>query len=154
MNTLGGMNALNTHYYDGHISYSIDFFKEDLKRIGDIPNNEKNSSFQKLKDILFLSGIISPNALICFNSIISGDVNSNFDNINKINAQDLLYLIYEYILKELGDNPIDKDTINKSEYTNLLIVQLEDMISGLCSQGRTTRLLQVLLLKMNLEETS
>lgn len=150
-NCLGGLNALNTHFYDGHISYIIDFFKEELKRIHDIPKNEKMIIFQKLKDILFLNNSITPNAVLCFNTLLV-ESNSNYDNINKVDAQDLLYLIYEYIMKEIGENPVNKETINKSEYTNLLITQLEDMISGLCSQGRITRLFQVLLLKMNIEE--
>jgi hypothetical protein len=38
----------------------------------------------------------------------------------------------------------------KEEYLSLLISQLEEMTGGACPPGRTTRLFQVLAIKLNL----
>lgn len=150
-NTLGGINALNAHFYDGHISYAIDFFKEELLDLQNKPKEEKIISLQNLKDLLIKKGL-TPNGLIYLNSIILNiDSPSNYDHINKVNASDLLYLIYKYILLEIN-NEYTEENINKSEYIKLLNIQLDEMALGPCPQGRVNRLFQVLLLKLNIEE--
>lgn len=59
---------------------------------------------------------------------------SNFDPTNRLNADDLLYLCYEKIC-------IQSDL----DFEDLLKIQLVEMNSGLCPQGRTTRLFQILI---------
>lgn len=155
-NTLGGIDALNAHFYDGHISYAIDFFKEELSIIQQKSKEEKNASLQILRELLVKKGL-TQKATMCLNSITSNiNCKSNYDSKSKINAADLLYLIYEYIIKEIDyENKITlEENINKSEYINLLIVQLDEMASGMCPQGRVNRLFQVLLLKLNVEENT
>jgi hypothetical protein len=49
-------------------------------------------------------------------------------------------LVYEKIIKEESLDPPEE------EYFKMLVAQLDEMASGMCAQGRTTRLLQVLLM--------
>ena len=70
--------------------------------------------------------------------------NPNFDPANNLFACDLLYLLCEKILYD-----------GCEEHIKLLLTQLDEMATGLCPQGRTTRLFQILImLKKDLTPTS
>ena len=67
---------------------------------------------------------------------IAQTANKNYDDKNDLFADDVLYLLYERICG--GD-----DKRKAEGYLDLLFMQLHDMSSGNCAQGRTIRLLQV-----------
>jgi len=58
----------------------------------------------------------------------------NHDLLNNLFVDDLLYLCYEKIVLELN-----------SEFVEEFKIQLKDLPDGFCVQGRTIRLLQILL---------
>jgi len=133
-------NLLLTHNYDGKFNNSINIFEKDILRVSRISKMDKLKAFSELQINLSNYKNFSQNCKKCLNEIINSFLNygrneksKNYDPINKLYADDLLYLSYEKII-------VEKNT----DFTNILISQLEDMISGLCSQGRTTRLFQIL----------
>lgn len=134
-----GKEALNTHFFDGKLEEAIqEHLFKDIERVKHYTKEKKNgfAYLQQKKGY-------TPAGLRCLNAIIHtyeqcGRGGENYDNINYLYACDLLYLVYEKIIKE--------ESINENEYFNMLVVQLDEMTSGMCAQGRTIRLLQVLLM--------
>lgn len=116
--------SINTHDYDG---------KLDTELIGDLPTNlpvdEKVGFIQSILNDEIKN---NPRALNSYNVILSG--NGNYDNANKLDALDLLWLCC-------------KHAENNKDFKEILIESLADIQFGICSQGRTTRLFQILLLK-------
>lgn len=120
---------MNLHSLDRKVSFS---FGE-----GNVKFLDVSSSFGKEKDIL-------PELLTMFNlsppgarvlKVLINDVgtNKNFDPINNVNVDDLLLQLYHLKKK----NPECFDDV-------ILDDQLVEMLTGMCPQGRTIRLLQVL----------
>ena len=142
-----GAAALNTHFFDGKMGEIIDFIRPEIERAHSTPREEKLLSFEELFVKLQLNPLFNMNALRCFGLIRSsfeGDNRANYDSANRLYADDLLYLLYEKVIGE-----------NSEEHEVLLCVQLDEMASGTCPQGRTTRLLQVLvMLRDDLTPTS
>nr|QBK86274.1 MAG: uncharacterized protein LCMAC102_00690 [Marseillevirus LCMAC102] len=146
-----GLGALNTHFFDGRMSDMIVYLQEDITRAAQISKDEKTKAFGDLAQCIKNcdSPFKSQNSLVCFDTIVcshsfygrlTAPINRNYDSANNLHACDLLYLLYEKIC-------IDDDT----EYLTLLLTQLDEMVTGLCPQGRTTRLFQTLvMLKDNL----
>lgn len=135
-----GPESLNTHFFDGKMSAVISSIQPEIDRVQSLSQTEKSKGFAELEAKLRASSDIGsyPNALRCFSAIASDFASGrrgNYDSANKLNAEDLLYLLYEKIVLEKNE-----------EYENLTLVQLDEMISGLSPQGRTTRLLQVLVM--------
>jgi len=117
-------NKTNTHYYDKNISREI------LSKIGTFPKTNKIEKFNELRYDIIKYGNLS--ALKYYDLIISSYVNNdgnNYDPINKIDTSDLLYIIAKNYNNDL---------------LPILIEQLEDMKTGVCPQGRTIRLLQII----------
>lgn len=120
-------DQLNTHTYDTLLKGYI---------IPKIESNLKSDKFENFKNQIPLLNLsnkkIIPTAIQAIELII--DSNKNYDEKNDIHADDLLYWIL---------NRIDQSDNKKDLYT-VLIEQLSDIITrGSCSQGRTSRLLQV-----------
>lgn len=140
-----GVAALNTHFFDGKIGDSISHIRTEIDRVREIPVSSKITAFGVLLEKIHTMRNIklTPGALRCFNAIAS-DFNGNYDPANYLHADDLLYLLYEKIVCE-----------DSYEHASLLAEQLDEMVSGMCPQGRTTRLLQILImLKDDLTPTS
>lgn len=160
-----GKNAVNTHFFDGrlpsftssidkHIAQSIN---NDILRASQMSKEDKTKGFRLLEEkvrtySLQKNGKIPANSAKYLRLIVSthdrfGRVasgNGNYDSKNRLYACDLLYLLYEKIMSE-----------EDSEYLNLTLEQLSDMATGQCSQGRTTRLFQALImLRTDLTSTS
>jgi len=124
-----------THFYDKHIS------KEALEKIEpfiliskNINQEEKLSYFYTLRKELELIksdkiGIKFYDKMI--DSYVKDD-GKNYDPINKLDPIDLLYIIY---------------LIQKYNKEILLILgeQLNDLRTGFCPQGRSVRLIQIIL---------
>ena len=146
-----GIGALNTHFFDGKLVGMISFIQTDIERVHSISKVEKIRAFDVLQPLVENHENCTPNVTRCFQAIYSscaqfseGLNNPNYDCANNLYADDLLYLIYEKASEE-----------NNSEYTDLLVANLEEMATGLCPQGRTTRLLQILImLRTDLTPTS
>lgn len=131
------MEKLNTHFYDGKLQDSIKEIQNDLDKIKFISYEDKLKSLYILLNDLSTNKNIKPPGIRCLTTIVSDFSNksaANYDHINKLSASELLYLCYEKIYNE-----------NKKDMIDILITQLNDMSSGMCPQGRTIRILQVLL---------
>jgi len=143
-----GPGAVNTHYFDGNIKYAIEILQPDIERIAKI--RERRQGYQQIFKMVKVQRPY-PTVLSNLNQIINAyqaagrtEKSPNYDPVNKLYACDLLYLVYEKIYYDEND-----------EYMDLLICQLEEMSTGMCPQGRTTRLIQILvMLRDDLTPTS
>lgn len=113
-------NKTDTHYYDGLIDNTLKY------------NNIINIDDKKQVINQLLKYINNPISLHVLNILIKdiGTCN-NYDNTNNLNVDDLLCLCVQHM--------------NNREFINELELQLSDMINGLCPQGRTHRLYQLLI---------
>ena len=136
-----GPSSTNTHFFDGKLKELRGTISVDLDRAGSIGYDEKLRSFSTLFDCL---RDLPGDGRSCFVAIVDSyesygrsrsSVNQNYDSANDLYADDLLYLLYEKIV-----------VLRSTEHSKLLITQLQEMSSGLCSQGRTTRLFQTLVM--------
>lgn len=123
------MQKTNTHFYDTKLDNTKKLIEKELLVASQVDRRNKLMIFRDLCKRY-------NNRLICLNKIVN-DYNSgnsgNIDNINKLNADDLLYLSAKRIL-------IEKD----KDFEELFLYQMEEMKTGMCPQGRTIRLLQIL----------
>jgi hypothetical protein len=138
-------SLLQTHTYDGKLKNVKQVLQQDISRASQVSKKEKLQAFVNLRLNLTLYKEFTPKVKRCFDAIYntfsqSGRVKTsrNYDCTNDVYADDLLFLCYEKVF-------IEKD----SDFARMLILQLEDMNTGLCPQGRTTRLLQILLIFKN-----
>ena len=113
---------LNTHFYDGKIMNELPIVK-------DLSFEEKQQCGQDLiKSCLH----INTKALYYLSVMVDSiGTSSNIDMTNDLNADDLLCLCWIYR--------------NNIDFVKELEIQLLDMESGFCPQGRTHRLYQLLL---------
>jgi len=118
------MISLNTHAYDGALKDRKEQIIQDLERVKNI---DKEKAFEELRTLLALPPV--QNAL--FTMIVSGPPQANHDPTNDLDAKSLLYLCWE-------KRGLDTDMIP------LLRLAFEDMLTGSCPQGRSTRFFQVL----------
>ena len=133
-------NPTATHSYDGKLAKAKAQLIQEISRVSLAPKGAKMEGFNQLREILRRVSA-TPSALQCYDIIVAtfdkdGRVSRspNYDPTNDLHADDLLYLCFEQIVLE-----------NNLDLTRALISQLEDMRTGLCAQGRTTRLFQILL---------
>jgi len=127
------LGTTDVHNYDGMYQSRIKELSTKLKS-----DKEKIKAFSILR--LYIANSRNAKALSCFD-IISKDhathnrifSSPNFDSVNKLYACDLLYLCYEKVHIE-----------RNHDFLKELIIQLEGMTTGLCPQGRNTRLFQIL----------
>lgn len=129
----------DTHTYDGQLKNRLAEIKSFLDEASKMSKEEKLDRFYKLKSFLkcnpqadtFLSGIIR--------DYETGNHGANHDPTNNIHAEDLLVLCFNLCFRSAKSPEIAE------EVSSLLSLQLEDMATGYCPQGRTTRLVQVVL---------
>lgn len=131
------MAKLNTHYYDGQLHNA--FLETLLNPIHNLSKNTKATAFSKLKHKLNQSAAFDQEARKNYNIVVHDfhyQNHKNYDHTNNLWADDLLYLLSEYIhsFRDLLD---------------LLAVQFKEMTNGLCPQGRTHRLYQLALAFIN-----
>lgn len=127
------MKWTNTHFYDNNISKEV-ISKVNLliDKYKNISKDNKLIAFNILKEnIINLDNNKESIAIKYYDQIINSNNNNNYDPINKLNAIDLLYIVYiisreeMYIISQLKE-------------------QLYDLNTGFCPQGRTIRLLQII----------
>jgi hypothetical protein len=121
---------LETHFYDGKLFERKVEISESLKKAESITLEDKKVYF------LFLRNKIQ-NCIPDFNfTLFDALVNSPaYDPSNQFRADNLLYLCYELSCIQ----EIEKDIID------LVCLQFQDMQTGFCSQGQTTRLFQIII---------
>lgn len=114
--------SLETHHYDGKL---LDM----ARKIQKAEIDDKMEMFQEFEQFVH-----SP----YFGKMKHDDYSrngANYDNTNNVDAVDILVEIFKRY-KTLSDE-------KKKDLLQILNSQIEDMVSGFCSQGRCTRLLQV-----------
>ena len=122
----------DTHIYDGNLNINIlsDSMKENLLIINTLSLEEKREKCKEIRNIA--SRIFTPISLHYLDLIINSiGSEHNFDPTNNLNADDLLCLCWYYR--------------NNNDFLNELELQLSDISTGSCPQGRTHRLFQILL---------
>ena len=117
-----------THFYDGQLEKAV--LEADLSRASQKTSEEKLAAFGLLRSLL--PKITHHNFDVIVRDFIrtGRTKGANYDPTNDLYADDLLYLC-----SELSSDPVLID---------LLTAQLVDMSTGICPQGRTHRLFQVL----------
>lgn len=119
---------LNTHSYDGKLNISSDL---NLSIVHQLSLAQKQTRGRELLDAC---QNINTRAFSYLNSIVQDmGTYKNVDNSHHppLIADDLICLCWEY-----RDNP---------EFISELEIQLMDMATGFCPQGRTHRLFQILM---------
>lgn len=142
-------DKLNTHYYDGKLwtginhDTSLQNLQRQIQKTLSISKDEKFQVFNDLLNFIASNEIAMTfrTARACINTIIKDfelhhmGSGPNHDPINKLNADDLLYLCAQRILSN-----------NDTDFVIIFMLQCEDMRTGMCPQGRTTRLFQTLIM--------
>lgn len=135
------MDPTDTHFYDGTLPRVVQRcgLAGELARAASVPRADKARTFAALQQRVACGGA-SPAAVKCLRDVcdtharygrVADGGNTNWDDRNGLHACDLLYLVSERA--SASDDALA-----------LLCAQLHDMRTGMCPQGRTTRLLQVL----------
>lgn len=133
-----------THNYDGYLP-KTSLLNSKLNSLVKSTSNidRKNSVINLCNEISNArSSSINPISISFFQTLINDwGTNNNFDSSNNLCADDLLYVLaIEWNnIKECND----KETI--VSFVDELCIQFADMQTGICSEGRTTRLWQIAL---------
>ena len=156
---------VDTHAYDGKLHDIIKLIQNDLNRVHKISKDKKIERFKVLrKELETYSADKSDSNKLAFKyfDIICESIGhpSNYDPTNKLHACDLLYLCCE-LLTFLKSQTEEKEEAPPKEkegdgggdtppdtLMEILLMQLNDMHTGSCPQGRTTRLFQVYFTKI------
>ena len=128
------MNKLETHNYDGRLSKVI--------------TTKKNISEKEFE--IFIKCLVEINTFLKLDSffnteskinakksihLLANDRANNYDEKNRIHVELLLPIIWNKVKKH-----------NDSTIYQAFIEQISDIMNGSCPQGRTTRLIQLLLI--------
>lgn len=128
---------MDAHVFDAQLSKT----RELLKEIG--TSNISN------EDIIYLAQQIKhPNMDIIVRDLVKYGYkgNMNTDTSNNLYIGDVLILLCEIFYKLINKcNNKCNDNCEYKNFINMLIEQLNDMSSGMCSQGRIYRILQIVL---------
>lgn len=122
---------LDAHYYDGKL--------HNLYKNIKFPNlclEQKKRNIEILASMLYNRPTLNDQGRSCLNKVVS-DFNdrANYDPSNNVTVEDLLNYIFLY--------QADSDE-QLNDILEMLCIQFNEMISGLCPQGRTHRIAQVL----------
>ena len=119
-----------THYYDGKLEHIKAEMKEQLDRVACVDDDEKQTAFQCLK--AYVEENCSLREMQILVRLID-EKDKYHDTVNHLYVDALLYLCYENIV-----------LLENFEFLDNFKRQLRDMPTGFCAQGRTIRLLQLL----------
>jgi hypothetical protein len=127
--------SMNLHFFDDKLGSVAEWVRPDINRVKLVPPEEKRNAFEILRQHITKFPFQVPEAMNSFHAVSNLEDTSNVDPITNISACDLLYILYERIVLENNEDCLDT-----------LIIQLTDMQTGMCSQGRVTRLLQTVVM--------
>lgn len=125
----------DTHHYDGHMEATIHPLRERLNLVRQLDRQTKCAAMR-----VFLTQW-APRACARTLQIIVLDAGrggqDNWDGANQLDAGDLLYILAVFV-RDCRDELVRRELLQE------LCVQCVDMQGGMCAQGRTTRLLQLI----------
>lgn len=122
----------DVHYYDGKIDDCKDIIRDYITEYNQLPQERKDTFIQILQDKLSRYQEFTGKSVAGFQILKNGyQTEFNYDPINKISADHLIYICC---------------LIDNSDFDLLLIEQIGDIIDGQCAQGRTIRLLQLIII--------
>lgn len=133
----------NTHFYDNKIStVTLERINKFIQN-NNITKEEKLNNLSNLRELLInkSEGNKSEGNIYFYDKIVESYINEdgkNYDDINKLDAIDLLHLISLFFIHN------STKTCQMETIKTLLNDQLEDMKTGFCPQGRTIRLVQII----------
>lgn len=122
-----------THFYDGKLIERKEEIKNFLLKASGVTIESKRVSFGILKSKLLERPLFMGIPVMFYDLLVNS---SAFDPTNQVKVDDLLYLCC--LISE-------NKNVNINDFLGILIIQLEDMATGFCPQGQTTRLLQIVL---------
>jgi hypothetical protein len=125
---------MNLHSLDHHIDYSFDNFTFPLPKSSSDQIKAVVRDLPRIYPVTQLGGMAKSTLLLLISDIGTG---RNQDTTNRISADEILLKIYNI----LSSNP-------QAIEISILESQLLEMRTGMCPQGRTIRLLQVLFCMM------
>jgi hypothetical protein len=143
-----------THYYDGNLKSELILIRFFLDAI----NNTECEQIKKDVVDKFVREILQfdlkekdDTSIDCLYTIIAQwGTNNNYDPTNEIRAEDMLYICaLEFAsmvtLNGTTENPYEniKEYPLLQDFCRELFIQLSDVQSGPCAQGRATRLWQI-----------
>ena len=129
---------LNTHFYDGTLSSAIHPYSQEIAHTSQLASDVKLNAFLALRhELVELKELKESKALkvlaVLMSDYSQGRVSgANYDSRNDLYVDDLLYMCYK------------RFQIYRRDFLEVLSGQLEEMLSGMCPQGRTTRLFQAI----------
>lgn len=133
------MRATDTHAYDGQLSQRKLEIDKHLTKAAKRGKEERIKTFNRLLAHLRTKACFSPqteaNLTTIIRDFVQDNAGPNYDSTNNLFAIDLLCLCSDLcfeVSQEVSD-----------EVSTILNVQLDEMSSGMCAPGRTTRLFQV-----------
>lgn len=141
------MDKLNTHYYDGKLVEIRNEVLELLEKSSGIEFSQKLADLNKLLQYNF-----SANAKKVLNILINDyrkfsvlprtviKKDPNHSQQDNLHAENILWLCYK--LLDSVSNGESSDIFDN--VLKVLDLQLVDMLTGMCPQGRCTRLLQII----------
>lgn len=127
--------TLNLHFFDDKLVHASEWIRPDVERVSQLDPIAKTDAIAKLKEMLIEFPFQIPGALEVFDIVSNEHDSSNRDPITNLSTPDLLFILYERIVNEQYEDCLD-----------ILITQLSDMRTGMCPQGRVTRLLQIIVM--------
>jgi hypothetical protein len=127
--------SLNIHFFDDKLSIAAEWIRPDINSLGVVSVEEKKTALSNLRNLITEFPFQIPSSIEVFDIVSNIDDPANRDPISGLYTHDLLYIIYTRIVNEQYEDCLD-----------ILITQLSDMKSGMCSQGRVTRLLQIVVM--------
>lgn len=146
-------NKLNTHTYDGELKNALEAYQDVINESSN-RSDEYDGVFEGLR--ILIDGCVdcwanspkiadgchpSCNTIILrnFDTIVNSlSSDANHDKTNDMRAGVLLYIVSKAI-----DSIDEDDDETDNDYLKFLRVQLYDMRTGMCPQGRTHRLFQL-----------
>lgn len=141
------MLSLNTHDYDGKLKEAVKIIEERILVVSNIDTSSKLTAFHELQNELAKQPGYKGAACKNLATIISdfkkyGRKGANYDPTNNLYADDLLYICYQVHFKTKDAN---------TDVADIIIAQLSEMSNGMCAQGRTHRLMQIMNALLELE---
>lgn len=127
--------SLDLHFFDGKVETAVSWIMPDIVRVKNIDPEVKKYGISQLRERITAFPFQIPEAIQSYDILSSSPDSSNTDPITNVNAYDLLYILYERVVLD-----------GKEDCMDTLITQLSDMQTGMCVQGRVTRLLQVIVM--------
>lgn len=127
---------MNVHIFDGELLESKLLLSSYLESAAEVLSEDKIITFERLRTFIQPNG-----ANVNFDTIVNDfkihghNQGSNYDQSNGLYADDLLYLC-AVIMQNLDD---------KDELILIINQQLMDMMGGICAQGCTHRLFQIIM---------